>query len=83
MYGLDFNSILFSLFMSYIELLYVCGLFSWQCLANIYMILPGIRDREIRIPKDLSRATLGQSANRDISVPSVAIRVLAFKHFGV
>ena len=47
------------------------------------MILSGIRDREIRIPKDLSRATLGQLPNRDIPVPSVAIRVLAFKHFGV
>ena len=31
----------------------------------------------------MSRATLGQSANRDIPVPSVAIRVLAFKRFGV
>ena len=47
------------------------------------MILLGIRDREIRIPKDLSRATLGQSANRDVSIPSVAITVRAFKHFGV
>ena len=35
------------------------------------MILLGIRDREIRIPSDLGRATLGQSANRDISIPSV------------
>ena len=61
--------------MIYIDLLYVCGLFSWKCLANIDMILYGIRDREIRIPKDLSRATLSQSVNRDISVPSVAIRV--------
>ena len=59
--------------MSYIELLYVYGLFSWQCLANIDMILLGIRDREIRTPRDLSRATLGQSVNRGISVPSVAI----------
>ena len=40
------------------------------------MILLGIRDREIRTPRDMSRATLGQSANRDILVPSVAIRVL-------
>ena len=47
------------------------------------MILLGIQDREIRTPKDISRATLGQSANRDIPVPSVAIRVLAFKRFGV
>ena len=75
MYGLEINSILFSLFMNYIEFLCVCGLFSWKCLANIDMILLGIRDREIRNPRDLSRATLGQSANRDIPVPSVAIRV--------
>ena len=27
------------------------------------------------IPKDMNRATLGQSANIDISVPSVALRV--------
>ena len=61
--------------MSYIELLCVCGLFSCYCLANIDMILLGIQDREIRTPKDLSRAKLGQSANRDIPVPSVMIRV--------
>ena len=47
------------------------------------MILTGIQDREIMTPRDLSRATLGQSANTDILVPSVVIRVLAFKHFGV
>ena len=39
------------------------------------MILLGIRDQEIRTPKEMSRATLGQSVNRDIPVPSVAIRV--------
>ena len=44
------------------------------------MILLGIRDREIRIPRDLStrdlsRATRGQSMNRDIPVMSAAIRV--------
>ena len=39
------------------------------------MILLGIRDREIRTPRDMSRVTLGQSANRDILVPSVKIRV--------
>ena len=38
-------------------------------------VLLGIRDREIRIPRDMNTATLGQSANRDISIPSVAIRV--------
>ena len=26
-------------------------------------------------PRDMNRATLGQSANRDIPVPSVALRV--------
>ena len=31
-----------------------------QCLANIDMILLGIRDREMRMPRDLNRATLGQ-----------------------
>ena len=39
------------------------------------MILLGIRDREIRTPKDMSRATLGQSGNRDISISRVAIKV--------
>ena len=39
------------------------------------MILLGIRDREIRAPKDSSRATLGQSVNRDIPISSVVIRV--------
>ena len=29
------------------------------------MILLGIRDREIRTPSDMSRATLGQSVNID------------------
>ena len=52
-------------------------------MANIDMIFLGIRDREIRTPKDMSRATLSQSVNRDIPVSSVAIRVRAFKHFGV
>ena len=44
-------------------------------MANIDMILLGIRDREIGTPRDISRATFGQLANRDIPVPSVAIRV--------
>ena len=44
-------------------------------MANIDMILLGIRDREIRTPREMSRATLSQSVNRDILVPSVAIRV--------
>ena len=34
-------------------------------------------------PKDMNRATLGKSANRDISVPSVALRVYTFRRFGV
>ena len=29
----------------------------------------------MRTPKDMSRVTLGQSTNKDIPVPSVAIRV--------
>ena len=44
-------------------------------MANIDMILLGIRDREIRTPKDLSRVTLGQLTNRYIPVSSVVIRV--------
>ena len=32
--------------------------------------------------KDMNRATLGQSVNRDISIPSVALRVYTFRHFG-
>ena len=44
------------------------------------MILLGIRDREIRTPMDMNRATLGQSANRDILILSMAIRV---KHLSV
>ena len=47
------------------------------------MILLGIGDREIRTPRDLSRVTLGQKVNRDILVPSVAIRVWAFKCFKI
>ena len=39
------------------------------------MILLGIRDREISTLRDMSRETLGQSRNRDIPIPSVAIRV--------
>ena len=39
------------------------------------MILLGIRDRDIRTFKNMSIATLGQSMNRDIPVPRVAIRV--------
>ena len=39
-------------------------------MAKIDMIVLGIRDREIRTPKDMSRATLGQPANRDIPIPS-------------
>ena len=34
-------------------------------------------------PRELNRATLGQSMNRDILVPSVAFRVQTFKLFGV
>ena len=44
-------------------------------ITNIDMILLGIRDREVRTPRDMSRVTLGQSTNRDIPVLSVAIRV--------
>ena len=44
------------------------------------MILLGIQDQEIRSPKDMSRATLDQSMNRDISVPSLAIR---FEHLSI
>ena len=33
--------------------------------------------------REMNRATLGQSANRDIPVPSVALRVYTFRHFGV
>ena len=52
-------------------------------MVNIDKILMGIQNREIRTPRDFSRATLGQLVNTDIPVPSVAIRVLAFKHFEV
>ena len=41
-------------------------------MANIDMILLGIRDREVRTP---SRATLGQSVSRDILILSMAIKV--------
>ena len=34
-------------------------------------------------PRDMNRATLGQSMNRDILVKSVAFRVSKFKRFGV
>ena len=34
-------------------------------------------------PRDMSRATLGQSVNRDIPVPNVAIRVWTLMHFGL
>ena len=44
-------------------------------MANIDMFLLGIRDQEIRTPRDMSKATLGQLVNRDIPIPSVAIRV--------
>ena len=44
------------------------------------MILLGIRNKEIRTPRDMSRATLGQLANRDIPIPSVA---LGFDHLSV
>ena len=34
-------------------------------------------------PRDMIRATPSQSVNRDILVPSVALRVWTFMHFGV
>ena len=34
-------------------------------------------------PRDINRATLGQLVSRDISVPSVALRVCTFRRFGV
>ena len=34
-------------------------------------------------PRDMIRATPGQSVNRDISVPGVALRVWTFMRFGV
>ena len=34
-------------------------------------------------PRDLNRTTLGQLVNRDILVPSVALRVYTFRRFGV
>ena len=34
-------------------------------------------------PKNMIRATLSQSVNRDILVPDVALRVLTFMCFGV
>ena len=47
------------------------------------MILLGILDQEIRTPRDMSKVTLGLSANRDIPIPSVTIRFSAFKRFEV
>ena len=34
-------------------------------------------------PKDMIRATLGQSVNRDILIQNVAFRVYTFKRFGI
>ena len=34
-------------------------------------------------PRDLNRVTLGQLVNRDIPVPSVALRVYTFRRFGI
>ena len=47
------------------------------------MILLSIRDREIRTPRDLNRATSVKLVNRDIPIPSVANRVYVFKRLGV
>ena len=47
------------------------------------MILLGIRDREMRTPRDLNKAPLVNSVNRDISIPRVAIKVRTFKRFRV
>ena len=53
----------------------LCNLPTWWCLANINMLLSGIWDREIKVPGDPSRVTLGQSESRDLSVPNVVIKV--------
>ena len=37
----------------------------------------------MRIPRDLIEQPSVDSANRDIPIPRVAIKVRAFKHFGV
>ena len=50
-------------------------LFTWWCLANISMLLLGVLDQEIKIPKDPSRATLGKLECKDLLIPSVVNRV--------
>ena len=81
MYGLRLKSYIIQFIQDFYRLFYFCGLFSWLCFANIGMILLGIQDREIRTPRNMSRATLGQLANRDIPIPSVAI--IGFEHSSV
>ena len=61
------------------DMILTCSIFydlsTWWCLANINVLLPGILDREIKVPGHPGRVTLGQSVGRDLPVSSVAIRV--------
>ena len=60
--------------MSYIESLCLWFIFKVMSGQHLHELLV-IRDPEVITPGDLSRSTFCQSGNRDIPVPSVAIRV--------
>ena len=61
------------------DLILTCSIFYelsiWWCLANINMLMSGIRDREIKVPGDPGRVAFGELESRDLPIPSVAIRV--------
>ena len=80
MYGLRLKYYIIQFIQDLYRLFYFCGLFSRLCFANIGMIFLGIQDREIRTPRDMSRATLGQLA---IEISRFRVWQLGFEHLSV
>ena len=61
----------------------ILNLITCYCLANFDMLKLGVRDREKMTSRDMGKATLGLSKNRDIPGFQYGTRVYTFKHFRV
>ena len=59
------------------------NLITCHSLANYGMLMLGVRHREMMTRRDMGKATLGQSGNRDITCSRCSTRVCTFMHLGV
>ena len=59
------------------------NLITFYYLANYGMLMLGVRYRERMTRRDIGRATLRQSGNKDIPHSKCSTRVFTFMHLGV